>query len=65
MTDARDIAYRILLNVYREGSFSNLELKRTLVDQDYDSENFIRRMVYGVIEKSVYIDYYLDKLLRK
>ena len=61
----REAAFKILLNIEKENSFSNLAIKDYLSKAEVPSEAFVRRLVYGVLEKEIQIDYYLDKLLEK
>ncbi len=64
----REAAYKILLKIDKEGSFSNLAIKEFLSDKkdiDHFSAPLIRRLVYGVLEKRFSIDYFLDKLINK
>ena len=62
----RDYAYKILLSMEKEGSFSNLAIKKHLDNSnDSLSEGVVRRLVYGVTENRLYLDYFLDKILSK
>lgn len=63
MDPSREAAYTILLNMEKEGSYSNLQIKKTLENNPDASPDLVRRLVYGVTEKRIYLDYYLDKLL--
>lgn len=64
----RELAYKILLDMERENSFSNLAVKKYLDKANRDEEispDLIRRLVYGVMENRIYIDYYLDRIISK
>lgn len=64
----RELAYKILLDMERENSFSNLAVKKYLDKANRDegiSPDLIRRLVYGVMENRIYIDYYLDRIISK
>ncbi|MBP3815233.1 MAG: 16S rRNA (cytosine(967)-C(5))-methyltransferase RsmB [Firmicutes bacterium] len=64
----RELAYKILLDMEREDSFSNLAVKKYLDKANRDdgiSPDLIRRLVYGVMENRIYIDYYLDRIISK
>lgn len=64
----RELAYKILLEMERENSFSNLAVKKYLDKANRDegiSPDLIRRLVYGVMENRIYIDYYLDRIISK
>lgn len=64
----RELAYKILLDMERENSFSNLAVKKYLDKANRDegiSPDLIRSLVYGVMENRIYIDYYLDRIISK
>ena len=65
MDKVRNAAYKILLEIIQDGGYSNLELNSYFNNQEVESEAVVRRLVYGVLEKQIYLDYYLDKLLAK
>ena len=60
----RIVAYNILRSV-EDGSFSNLEVNKTLAGEEGIDKAFVRKLVYGVIERKLYLDYRLGKLLDK
>ena len=60
----RQVACEILNQVIHEGKFSN-KLMQTAVDQSQMSEvdkRFVRTLVYGVLEKSMTLDWWLEQL---
>ena len=64
----REAAYLILLEMERESSFSNLAINnyfRNTKKNLPDSPDLVRRLVYGVTENRLYLDYFLDKILSK
>lgn len=61
----REAAYKALLAIEREGSYSNLELSKLLASDELSNKGFIREIVYGVIENKIYLDYILDKFIKK
>lgn len=62
---ARKTAYEILLGIETDGAYANAEiLARENRESDIDGD-FLRRLVYGVLEKKIYLDYILDKLITK
>lgn len=63
MDGKRKTAYDILLQVEKQQSYSQLALKQGLDPQDPDAP-FVRRLVYGVIEQKIWLDYHLNQLLR-
>ena len=61
----REAAYKALLAIERGGSYSNLELSKMLASDELSNKGFIREIVYGVTENKIYLDYILDKFIKK
>ena len=61
----REAAYKALLAIERDGSYSNLELSKMLASDGLSNKGFIREIVYGVTENKIYLDYILDKFIKK
>lgn len=61
----REAACKALLAIERDGSYSNLELSKMLASDGISNKGFIREIVYGVTENKIYIDYILDKFIKK
>ena len=61
----REAAYKALLAIERDGSYSNLELSKMLASAGLSNKGFIREIVYGVTENKIYLDYILDKFIKK
>ena len=61
----REAAYKALLAIERDGSYSNLELSKMLASDELTNKGFIREIVYGVTENKIYLDYILDKFIKK
>ena len=61
----REAAYKALLAIERDGSYSNLELSKMLASDELSNKGFIREIVYGVTENKIYLDYILDKFITK
>lgn len=58
MAKTRQVALDILLSIEKEKSFSNIALNKMIPKtMERRDENFIRELVYGVIENKLYIDY--------
>ena len=56
--EARDVALKILMEINEEGAYSNISLKRNLKGyMGKLDENFVREIVYGVLENKLYLDY--------
>lgn len=63
-TNPRQVACDLLHQVMNEGGFSN-KLIQTKVDQSPMSDldkRFVRNLVYGIIEKSMTLDYWIEQL---
>lgn len=59
---ARELALNILMDVYLNGAFSNISIKRHLKEEiSKQEENLVREIVYGVLENEIYIDHILGK----
>ena len=65
MDNNRKTAYRVLLEMEKENSYSNIVLNRILVFDNPESPAFVREMVYAVIENQIFIDYAIDRLVNK
>ena len=61
----REAAFKALLAIERDGSYSNLELSKMLASDGFSNKGFIREIVYGVTENKIYLDYILDKFIKK
>ena len=61
----REAAFKALLAIERDGSYSNLELSKMLASDELSNKSFIREIVYGVTENKIYLDYILDKFIKK
>ena len=61
----REAACKALLAIERDGSYSNLELSKMLASDGISNKGFIREIVYGVTENKIYLDYILDKFIKK
>ncbi len=63
-TNPRQVACDLLHQVMNEGGFSN-KLIQTKVDQSQMSDldkRFVRSLVYGIIEKSMTLDFWIEQL---
>ena len=59
MTNPRLKAYEILEDIEKKGAFSNLALKNNLGDLKPVDKAFVTKIVYGVLQNKILIDYYL------
>lgn len=57
----REIAFSILDDIYNKGAFSNITLEKHLKEKSKRKQNFIREMVYGVLENDIFLEYIISK----
>ena len=65
MKSARRIAYDVLYKVYRDSAYSNIALDAALEEEQPDNKDraFISMLVYGVTERTITLDYQLERYL--
>ena len=59
----RKTAYSTLLSVETKKAYSNLALNHNVRISKPTSQSFVRELVYGVLERKLTLDYYLDQLV--
>ena len=59
----RKTAYDVLLDVEKNGAYSNFALNHFIGRNHPENEAFVRELVYGVLETKMLLDYYLDALI--
>lgn len=62
MKSARLIAFETLHKIFYDSTYSNLAVDNALKDVDTDKA-FISALVYGVVERKITLDYYINKYL--
>ena len=60
----RKTAYLSLVDVESKKSYSNLAINHQIVVNKPNSQGFVRELVYGVLERKITLDYYIDQLLK-
>ncbi|EOD01317.1 16S rRNA (cytosine(967)-C(5))-methyltransferase RsmB [Caldisalinibacter kiritimatiensis] len=56
--NAREIAIKVLYEVNEKGAYSNISINRNVsIEIEKNDEDFIRELVYGVLENKLYIDW--------
>ena len=61
--DSREIILKILIDININGAYSNISINKYLKNnKNVENENFIREIVYGVIENKIYIDYIISQV---
>ncbi len=61
----RKTAYRILFNMEKNDSYSNIETNNRIIEMKPTSPAFVRELVYGVLKNKFYLDYLLQQLVSK
>lgn len=62
---AEKVAYNVLKNIYTNKAYSTIELNRALTTVPDEYCNRITAIVYGVLEKSLLLDFYIQQLVSK
>ena len=63
MDNNRKTAYQTLLDVESKKAYSNIALNHKIAVNKPGSPAFVRELVYGVLERKLTLDYYIDQLL--
>ena len=61
---AREIAYKVLLDIEKNKNYSNMAINKHFKDVKMSNQDrgLATEIIYGVIENKYYIDYMIDKL---
>ena len=65
MDNNRKTAYQTLLDVESKKAYSNIALNHKIAVNKPGSPAFVRELVYGVLERKLTLDYYIDQLLKE
>lgn len=57
------LSYRILNDIYTNRAYASIELGKSL--EEAKSKDFVTKLVYGVLEKDVQLNYYINLLTAK
>ena len=57
------LAFEVLLGIYKDGAYSAIELNKKVVGAS--NQAIVTRMVYGVLQNDVQLEYYLGKITSK
>lgn len=63
MKNSRLVAFEILYSVLQENAYSNIAVDRALADTECDNKALATRLVYGVIERKITLDYVISQYL--
>ena len=65
MNKELNYSYKVLNNIYFKGAYSSIELNKLLLSLDEGvNKALITKIVYGVMEKDVILDYVLSKFTK-
>ena len=64
MKNSRQIAFEALYKIFYDDAYSNLALDSAISESDV-SKPFVTRLVYGVVERKITLDYILSKFCDK
>lgn len=62
MKSARLVAFETLYKIFYDNSYSNIALDKALRDIE-DDKAFISALVYGVVERKITLDYFINKYI--
>ncbi|MEG0855057.1 MAG: 16S rRNA (cytosine(967)-C(5))-methyltransferase RsmB [Terrisporobacter sp.] len=62
--NAREIAYKVLLDIEKNDNYSNMAINKHFKDVKLSNQDrgLATEIIYGVVENKYYIDYIIDKL---
>lgn len=63
MKNSRIVAFDIVQSVLKDNAYSNIAIEKALKDVDKKDRGFVSRLVYGVIERKITLDYSIDLYL--
>ena len=65
MDNNRKTAYQTILDVESKKAYSNIALNHKIAVNKPGNPAFVRELVYGVLERKITLDYYIDQLLKE
>ena len=65
MDNNRKTAYQTLLDVESKKAYSNIALNHKIAVNKPGNPALVRELVYGVLERKITLDYYIDQLLKE
>ena len=63
MKNSRLTAFDIIYEILKNGAYSNIAVEKGLIEVEPKDKAFVSRLVYGVIERKITLDYFIDKFL--
>ena len=65
MDNNRKTAYQTLLDVESKKAYSNIALNHKIAVNKPGNPALVRELVYGVLERKITLDYFIDQLLKE
>lgn len=63
MKDGRLVAFEIIQSIIKDGAYSNIAVEKGLEKANEKDKAFVSRLVYGVVERKLTLDFVIDKFL--
>lgn len=63
MKNSRLTAFDIIYDILKNGAYSNIAVEKGLTEVEAKDKAFVSRLVYGVTERKITLDYFIDKFL--
>lgn len=60
----RQVAFKILLDIEKKGTFSNIAIANALEANKDLNKKFLRALTYGVLEQKLLLDFFIYKLVK-
>ena len=64
MKNSRLTAFEVINGVLRENAYSNLSLEKALDGAENKDKAFVTRLVYGILERKLTLDYVINIYLK-
>lgn len=63
MKNSRLTAFDIIYDILKNGAYSNIAVENGLTEVEAKDKAFVSRLVYGVTERKITLDYFIDEFL--
>lgn len=63
MKNSRLTAFDIIYDILKNGAYSNIAVEKGLTEVEAKDKAFVSRLVYGVTERKITLDYFIDEFL--
>ena len=64
--NSRELAFKVLVDIESNNNYSNISINKHFknIDISNNERGLATEIIYGVVEKKIYLDYIIDNLLR-